>query len=464
VKSMYREETIAAISTPLGVGGIGVIKISGEKSLQITESIFQKRNGEGLIKWEPRKMNYGYIVDPGTGEVLDEVLAVYMKAPYTYTKENLVEIHCHGGMVPLRKILTLVLRQGASMAEKGEFTKRAFLNGRVDLSQAEAVMDLISAKTDRSYEVALDQLEGTVSKEVRKIQDKIKDVLAHIQVSIDFSEEDIDGVTVERLKELTESIMEDFHSLLETAKTGKILREGLTTAIVGKTNVGKSSLLNALLREQRAIVTDIPGTTRDVIEEQLNVRGIPLKILDTAGIRKTEDQVEKIGVEKSKEVLENSDLVIFMVDASRVLDEEDRIFLQKISERQALVVINKTDLEEVVDIKGIEEIVGNKRVLRISLLKNQGLKELEDALEEIVYEGEGKHQEQTFITNTRHQQAIEKALQHVEDGKKALKEELPLDFVEVDYKNAWESLGEITGESISEEIVTHIFENFCIGK
>jgi tRNA modification GTPase len=461
---MYREETIAAIATPLGEGGIGIIKISGERALEILESIFVTKNHKKKPSWEPRKMFYGYIVHPEDQQMIDEVLAVYMKAPNTYTKEELVEIHCHGGMIPLRKILELVLAQGASSAERGEFTKRAFLNGRLDLSQAEAVMDLISAKTDISHEVALGQFEGNLSQEVTAIQDIIKDMLAHIEVSIDFSEEDIDEVTMEYLLSKSMEAKGSILRLLQSAKTGKILREGLVTGIVGKTNVGKSSLLNALLRENRAIVTDIPGTTRDVIEEQLNVRGIPLKILDTAGIRETEDAVEKIGVQRSREIFKQADLVIFMIDASKKLDQEDYDFLELIKERRALVVINKTDLEEAIDVDKIKEIIGDKRLIRISLLKSSRLEELEDALEEMVYEGEGFSKEQPFITNTRHQQAVNAALQSVKEGISALEDRMPLDFVEVDFKNAWESLGEVTGDTVTEDILDHIFTNFCIGK
>ena len=461
---MYREETIAAIATPLGEGGIGIIKISGDRALEILKSIFVTKNHKKKPSWEPRKMFYGYIVHPEDQQMIDEVLAVYMKAPNTYTKEELVEIHCHGGMIPLRKILELVLAQGASSAERGEFTKRAFLNGRLDLSQAEAVMDLISAKTDISHEVALGQFEGNLSQEVTAIQDIIKDMLAHIEVSIDFSEEDIDEVTMEYLLSKSMEAKGSILRLLQSAKTGKILREGLVTGIVGKTNVGKSSLLNALLRENRAIVTDIPGTTRDVIEEQLNVRGIPLKILDTAGIRETEDAVEKIGVQRSREIFKQADLVIFMIDASKKLDQEDYDFLELIKERRALVVINKTDLEEAIDVDKIKEIIGDKRLIRISLLKSSRLEELEDALEEMVYEGEGFSKEQPFITNTRHQQAVNAALQSVKEGISALEDRMPLDFVEVDFKNAWESLGEVTGDTVTEDILDHIFTNFCIGK
>ncbi len=461
---MYREETIAAISTPLGEGGIGIVKISGERALEILNKMFVTKNHHPKASWEPRKMFYGFILNPQSREMIDEVLAVYMKAPNTYTKEELVEIHCHGGMVPLRKTLQLALEQGAALAEKGEFTKRAFLNGRLDLSQAEAVMDLISAKTDISHEVALGQFEGLLSQEVQGIQGIIKDMLAHIEVSIDFSEEDIDEVTMEQLLSKSQEARKSFQRLLQSAKTGKILREGLVTGILGKTNVGKSSLLNALLRENRAIVTDIPGTTRDVIEEQLNVRGIPLKILDTAGIRETEDAVEKIGVQRSREIFQQADLVIFMIDASRKLDQDDYDFLHLIKDRRALVVVNKTDLEEAIDLPGIKDIIGDKKLIRISLLNNKGLEALEDALEEMVYEGEGFSKEQPFITNTRHQQAISQGLQSLEDGIKALENQMPLDFVEVDFKNAWKSLGEVTGDTVSEDILDHIFENFCIGK
>lgn len=461
---MFFDDTIAAIATAQGEAGIGIIRISGDKSLSILDRIFKSKQGKKLEEYPSRRLTYGYIYDPVTNHKVDEVMVTYMGAPYTYTKEDLVEINCHGGMIPVKRILELVLRNGARIAEGGEFTKRAFLNGRIDLAQAEAVMDLIGAKTEKGFDVALEQLEGSLSKEIKRIRNSILELLAHIEVSIDFSEDDIDEVTLDLLLEKSISVEKELNHMLATADTGKIIREGLNTVIVGKPNVGKSSLLNAMLKESRAIVTDIPGTTRDIIEEQLNIRGILLRLMDTAGIRETKDIVEQIGVERTKAFFNKADLVIFVLDASRELTSDDLEIMNLLEDKKVLVIINKTDLPIKIDLSKVEEILKNKMLIRLSLIENIGLELLEDAIVDMVFKGEVKNKDQLMVTNVRHKNSLEKALESLRDGIDAVKQKLPLDFIEVDYKNAWEYLGEITGDTVGEDLLDHIFSNFCIGK
>lgn len=461
---MFIDDTIAAIATAPGEAGIGIVRISGDEALSIADHIFISNNGKSIKEIPPRRISYGYIVDPDTKEKIDEVLVVYMKAPYTYTKEDIVEINCHGGMIPVKRILELVLRNGARAAEAGEFTKRAFLNGRIDLAQAEAVMDLISAKTDKGFDVALNQLEGSLSKRVEKTRNVLLEMLAHIEVSIDFSEDDIDEITLDTLKEKSDEVQEEIKYLLETAETGKLIKEGLNTVIIGKPNVGKSSLLNALLRESRAIVTNIPGTTRDIIEERVNIKGILLNLVDTAGIRETEDIVEKIGVEKTKEFFNKADLIMFMLDASTDLTEEDLQIMELIKGKDAIILINKTDLPQKIDIGKIQQYFNKKRILYTSLIEGKGLQEIEDTLVDMVYKGEVRQKENLLVTNVRHKNALERALKSIEDATKAIEKKMPLDFIEVDVRNAWEFLGEITGETVAEDLIDHIFKNFCIGK
>ena len=461
---MFIDDTIAAIATAPGEAGIGIVRISGEKAVDIIDKIFRSKENKKLSQYKPRRITYGYIIEPDKEEKIDEVLVSYMKAPNTYTKEDIVEINCHGGMISVKKILGLVLNFGARIADPGEFTKRAFLNGRIDLAQAEAIMDLISAKTEKGFDVALNQLEGFLSKEVSKTREKLLGMLAHIQVSIDFSEEDIDEITLDNLLENSKEVEKSIRKLLDTSHTGKIIREGLSTVIVGKPNVGKSSLLNALIRESRAIVTDVPGTTRDMIEEHFSVKGIPLRLIDTAGIRETEDIVEKIGVERSKELFNLADLIIVMLDASSNLTKEDLEIIDLIGSRRALIIINKTDLPQRLDVDEVRDIIGDKDIIEISILENIGIEKIEEALIDMVYQGEVKAKDSLLVTNMRHKNALERALKSIEDAIKAIKEQLPLDFIEVDIRDTWEALGEITGDAVGEDLLDHIFENFCIGK
>ncbi|MDR5658906.1 tRNA uridine-5-carboxymethylaminomethyl(34) synthesis GTPase MnmE [Serpentinicella sp. ANB-PHB4] len=461
---MFLSDTIAAIATAPGEAGIGIVRISGESAIDIADKIFKSKKGKKLSEFDERRITYGNVFDPNTGNRLDEVLVSYMKAPYTYTTEDIVEINCHGGYIPVKNILELVLRMGARSAEPGEFTKRAFLNGRIDLSQAEAVMDLISAKTDKGFDVALDQLEGTLSKKVKEIITNLMDMLAHIEVSIDFAEEDVDEVTLDILLNKSKEVKKEIQQLLDTADTGKIIREGLNTVIVGKPNVGKSSLMNTLLGESRAIVTDVPGTTRDIIEENLSIRGIPLKIIDTAGIRETDDIVEKIGVEKSKQFFNKADLIIFMLDISSSLTEDDIQILELIRNRKALVILNKLDLPHKIDEGAIVEYIDSKNIIKLSVLSETGIEDLEERIVDMVYKGDVKSKDTVMVTNARHRNALERALKSLEEGVEAIEQKLPLDFIEVDVRDCWEALGEISGDTVEEDLINHIFQNFCIGK
>lgn len=458
------DDTITAIATAPGEAGISIIRISGSNSINILNDIFISKKGVSIKEIPSRKLVYGHIVDPDSDKIVDEVLAVYMKAPYTYTTEDIVEINCHGGIVPVKRVFELILKRGARVAEPGEFTKRAFLNGRIDLAQAEAVMDIISAKTDKGFDVAFDQLEGTLSKKVNKIREKLIEVIAHVQVSIDYTEEDIQEITYDELLNQTMSIMEEINILLNTSDTGKILREGLNTAIIGKPNVGKSSLLNALLKESRAIVTDIPGTTRDIIEEYVSIKGIPLKIVDTAGIRETQDVVEKIGVERSKEFFNRADLVILVLDASEVLSKEDKEIMKYVKNKNAIILINKTDLPIALREEDIRNILPDKRIIKLSILNESGIDELEDEIVKMVYGGKVKSKDISFVTNIRHKNSLEKAFRSIQDAINATKNDFTFDLIEVDLEDCYTYLGEIIGETVSEDIIDKIFSNFCLGK
>ena len=459
---MFIDDTIAAIATAPGEGGIGIIRISGEKSLQVAQSIFKSKSGKMIKDYNTRTLIYGNIVD---GEkVIDEVLLAYMKGPNSYTAEDVIEINCHGGFISVKKILELILSKDVRLADAGEFTKRAFLNGRIDLSQAEAIIDVIKSKTDMAHEVAQSQLEGSLAKKIRELRNNVTEVLAHLTVSIDFSEEDVEEITYQTLEEKSSEIRNEIKKLYDTAESGKILRDGLKTVIVGKPNVGKSSLLNSILGENRAIVTDIAGTTRDVIEEFVNIKGIPLKIVDTAGIRETDDIVEKIGVEKSRESFSTADLVIMVLDASRKLSQEDMEILESLENKKTIVLLNKMDLESQIELKKIEQFVNSEDIIKISALKNQGIGELQDKIEAMVYHGSVKNSSDLMITNSRHKDALFKAYESINDAINAIEQRMPYDFIEVDFKNIWDYLGYINGDTIREDLLDTIFANFCIGK
>lgn len=456
--------TIAAISTAVGEAGIGIVRMSGKNSLNIANKIFKGNKVETLDKSLSRKLTYGHIVNKETDEIIDEVLISYMKGPETYTREDMVEIYCHGGIISVKKILELVLNKGARMAEAGEFTKIAFLNGRLDLAQAEAVMDMINAKTDKSFQASLGQLEGFLSKKINEIRNILLDMVAHVEVSIDFPEDDIEEVTYEDLKTKGEKVKKEIEVLLSTADRGKILREGLNTVILGKPNVGKSSLLNAVLRENRAIVTNIPGTTRDIIEEYINIDGIPLKIIDTAGIRITEDEVEKIGVNRAKEAINRADLIIAIFDASLELSEDDYEIIKLIKEKKSIVLLNKTDLRNVLDEEELISLIEGKPMITTSITSGIGIDIMEEKIKEMFYGGEIELDSDTTITNVRHKDLLVKALDNINQALEDINLGVPIDCIEIDLKNSWENLGGISGDTIEEDILDKIFSEFCIGK
>ena len=452
-------ETIVAISTPLGEGAIGIIRLSGPEAFKIADEIFKPIN---QIKPMNRQMVYGHIVNEDM--ILDEVMLVKMAAPHTYTKEDIVEINCHGGYIPLKDVLDLCLEKGAKIAERGEFTMRAFLNGRIDLMQAESVMDLVSAKTRTGFDLALNQLEGSQSKKVKSLRNTLMSLMAQIEVSIDYPEEDIEEITYKQIIEVLNDIESKLKQMLKNSKNGKIIREGLKTAIVGKPNVGKSSLMNALLRDSRAIVTEIAGTTRDLIEEFMNIGGIPIKLIDTAGIRETHDLVEQIGVEKSKHVFNEADLIIFMLSASEPLTEEDLLLMELVKDKHAIVLINKTDLENQLDEALIHLHLKDKEIIRTSMELEIGIHEVEMAIHTMVLNGQVSQSESELISNSRHIGLLEEAFKNINDAKNAALNQMPYDFIEVDVKDAILNLGQITGESVEKDLLNHIFSNFCLGK
>lgn len=459
---MFIDDTIAAIATAPGEGGIGIIRISGEKSLQVANSIFKSISGKKIEEYNTRTLIYGHIVD--NDKVIDEVLVAFMKGPNSYTTEDVIEINCHGGFISVKKILELILSKDVRLADQGEFTKRAFLNGRIDLAQAEAIIDVINAKTDMAHTVAQSQLEGSLSKKIKDLRFNVTEILAQITVSLDFPDEDVEHITYNTLKEKTIDLQKEINKLYDTSESGKILRDGLKTVIVGKPNVGKSSLLNAILGENRAIVTDIPGTTRDVIEEFVNIKGIPLKIVDTAGIRETEDVVERIGVEKSREFFSAADLSIVVLDSSRSLDPEDMEILESVQPNKTIVLLNKTDLDRVIDLDKIKEYIAEENIIEISALQHEGIEKIHDKIEEMVFAGTVRNSSDLVVTNSRHKDALYKAKQSIEDALNAIESYMPLDFVEVDFKNIWDYLGYINGDTVTEDLLDTIFSNFCIGK
>lgn len=454
--------TIAAISTAVGEAGIGIVRISGSDAINIGNSIFRGINTKQLNVGDNRKLIYGHIVEGE--EIVDEVLITYMKEPFTYTRENMVEIYCHGGIIPVRKVLELLLRSGARLAEPGEFTKRAFLNGRLDLSQAEAVMDIIESKTDKSYEVSLKQLEGSLSHKVRDIGDLLLAMIAHVEVSIDFPDHEVDEITYEEMIRDAKTVKEEIEKLLATADRGKILRDGLNTIILGKPNVGKSSLLNAILRENRAIVTDIPGTTRDIIEEFINIDGIPLKIVDTAGIRDTEDIVEKLGVDRAKDTVEMADLIIAVFDASRELTKEDYSIIELIKDKKTIALLNKSDLKSAYDEEYLKKLLNGKHVISSSITTGVGVDLLEDSIKDMFYSGQIEIDSGIIVNNMRHKNQLELAFKSIASALVDIEAGVPLDCIEVDLRNCWEDLGEITGDSVAEDIIDKIFAEFCLGK
>ena len=457
-------DTIAAISTAPGEGAIGIVRISGDLAISIASSIYQC----GTKKLEEQKthtIHYGHIVDPKSGEIYDEVMVSVLRAPKTFTREDIVEINCHGGIVAINRVLQLVLRMGARLAEPGEFTKRAFLNGRIDLSQAEAVMDLIRAKTDKSMQLAMRQLDGQLSNLIQNLRQEILNTLAQVEVNIDYPEyDDVEEMTLQLLREKTQQVLQGIRALLNTASQGKILRDGLKTAIVGRPNVGKSSLLNVLLREEKAIVTDIAGTTRDTIEEYVNVRGVPLQLIDTAGIRETDDIVEKIGVERSRKALKEADFVLLLLNQSETLQEEDIRLLETTKGMKRIILFNKTDLPSKLSTEDIAPYAKEEEIVTTSMLNKKGIDQLEEKIAGYFFQGQMNERDATYLSNTRHIALLEKAEQALVEVQNGIEMEMPVDLIQIDFTRAWDLLGEITGDSVQDELLTQLFSQFCLGK
>ncbi|CEG29488.1 tRNA uridine-5-carboxymethylaminomethyl(34) synthesis GTPase MnmE [Bacillus sp. B-jedd] len=458
-------DTIAAISTPMGEGAIAIVRLSGDDAFRIADGIFKSPGGKRLAEADSHTIHYGHLTDPRTGEVVEEVMVSAMRGPKTFTREDVIEINCHGGLVSVNRVLQLVLNNGARLAEPGEFTKRAFLNGRIDLSQAEAVMDLIRAKTDRAMNVALGQMEGRLSRLIRKLRQEILETLAHVEVNIDYPEyDDVEEMTHHMLLEKTGYVRDEINKLLQTSQQGKILREGLSTVIVGRPNVGKSSLLNSLAQENKAIVTDIPGTTRDVIEEYVNVRGVPLRLLDTAGIRETEDIVEKIGVERSRQVLKEADLILLVLNFSDRLTDEDRNIFKAAEGMDAIIIVNKTDLPGKIDLEEVRSLAGERRIVTTSLLEDRGIDELEEAIAELFFGGTIEAGDMTYVSNSRHIALLSQAQHSIEEAINGVEMGVPIDIVQIDLTRSWELLGEVIGESVHESLIDQLFSQFCLGK
>ncbi len=475
-----QNDTIAAIATPPGSGGIGVIRVSGQDAFSLVLPLFRQPRGRSTVP-PSHHLTYGHIVDPATGEILDEVLTAFMQAPHTYTREPVVEIQGHGGPLILRRILRAVLAQGARMANPGEFTLRAFLNGRLDLAQAEAVMDLIEAQTEAGQRLAMQQLRGRLSEQLQQVRHALLGVIARIEASIDFPEEDVPTPQVTELQPLIAHAQQQANALLLGSEQGRLYRQGLRTAIIGRPNVGKSSLLNGLLRTERAIVTPIAGTTRDTVEEVANVRGIPLHLIDTAGITPTEDPVEQIGVQRSRAAAESADVVLLVFDGAEPLTEQDRRVSAELRsmgfdsgssavansyshKRSVIVVINKSDREQHIELDQVRDLWAHAALVHTSTLTSEGLSRLEEAIADIALAGKMLYSESVLVTSTRHQEALRRVVEHLHASLASLEQELPLDFVSIDLRAAYSVLGEITGETASDDLLDRIFSEFCIGK
>lgn len=459
---MKEFDTICGIATPLGEGGISIIRVSGSDSLKIINKIFKGKNACDILDMKSYTMRYGHICDINSKFEIDEVIISYMKGPRSFTAEDVVEVNCHGGVVSTGRVLEEIIKAGARIAEPGEFTKRAFLNGRIDLSQAEAVMDIIRAKTDLSMKSAVMQSSGALSKEIGKLREYMLNTLALIEYSVDFTEDDEEPdetIPIKVGEQLTVAI-KDMNKLLEGANEGRIIRDGLKLAIIGKPNVGKSSLLNCLLKEKRAIVTDIPGTTRDIIEEFISLDGIPVKITDTAGIRETEDEVEKIGVERSREKIDEADLIVLMLDSSHPLEIEDREIIDKVKNKKYVVLMNKNDLEKKISDKDIKDL---KNVIYISAKTGFGIDELKEKVKELFFNGE-VDSESMIISNNRHKQALYRALENCQEALDRVKSNEYLDLISIYVTSALKALGEITGSELEEDLINKIFSEFCVGK
>lgn len=456
------KETIAAISTATGEAGIGIVRMSGEDSVEIADKVFRHIGQKNLTEIKNRMMSYGHIIDEN-GKVIDEVLIVKMMAPNTYTRENMVEIYTHGGIISVRRVLNLLLDNGARIAEAGEFTKRAFLNGRLDLSQAEAVIDIIKAKTDESFDQSIKQLEGSLTGIITEISDEVTKMMGIIIANIDFPEDDVEEYQYETLLNDANKVKENINTLIEGSNRGRLLRDGINTVILGKPNVGKSSLLNAMLRYEKAIVTDIPGTTRDIIEDYVNLDGILLKITDTAGIRETEDKVEAIGVSRAVKSIEGADLIIAIFDGSEKFDENDEEILKLLEGKKSIVLVNKADLESKNSEDELKSFFGNRDYMNVSIKKGTIL-DIENRIKDMFFSGNLKAKEEFYINNLRHVRALKEATKFIDSAIEGLETREFLDCIEVDLRGALDELGNITGETTTEDILDKVFSEFCIGK
>ncbi|BAH18662.1 tRNA modification GTPase TrmE [Macrococcoides caseolyticum JCSC5402] len=440
-----------------------IVRLSGNDAISIADKLYKGKHQ--LSDVASHTINYGHIIDPASNEIIEEVMVAVMRAPRTYTREDIVEINCHGGIMTVNRVLELALTNGARLAEPGEFTKRAFLNGRIDLSQAEATMDFIRSKTDRASRVAMQQIEGRLSVLIKGLRQSILEILAQVEVNIDYPEyDDVEEATNTFLMEEARKIEGSITNLLQTANQGKILREGLSTVIVGKPNVGKSSMLNNLIQDNKAIVTEIAGTTRDVLEEYVNVRGVPLRLVDTAGIRETEDIVEKIGVERSREALKKADLILYVLNNNEILTEEDYKLAEIIKNEDVIVIINKTDLETKLDLEEVKTMVGNAPIVRTSMLSQQGIEELEEQIRTLFFAGEVSNQDMTYVSNARHISLLKSAKTSIGDAISAAELGVPVDMIQIDLIKTWELLGEVIGESVDDGLIDQLFSQFCLGK
>lgn len=462
-----KTDTIAAIATAMTNSGIGIVRISGEEAFSVIDKIYRSKNGKKkLSQEESHTVHYGYICD---GEkIIDEVMIVIMRAPRSYTTEDTIEIDCHGGNLVMKRILETVIKYGARPAEPGEFTKRAFLNGRIDLSQAESVIDVINAKNDFALESSISQLQGKVKEKIKEIRGKVIHEIAFIESALDDPEHfSIDGYG-EKLSKIIEGISKEIEILLASSENGELLKEGINTVIIGKPNAGKSSLMNVLLGRERAIVTDIAGTTRDALEEQINLNGITLNIVDTAGIRDTEDIVEKIGVDKAKEYLKSANLIIYVVDSSTELDQNDEEIISMLSDKKAIILLNKSDLSQVTSQEVVEKVLEEKNmekpVILISAKEQTGIDKLENTIKEMFFQGELSFNDEIYITNVRQKAALQSAMKSFQLVQQSIENEMPEDFYSIDLMSAYEELGSIIGEAVGEDLVNEIFSKFCMGK
>ncbi|KMK77898.1 tRNA uridine-5-carboxymethylaminomethyl(34) synthesis GTPase MnmE [Alkalihalobacillus pseudalcaliphilus] len=455
-------DTIAAVSTALGEGAIGIVRLSGDEAIQIADKIYIGK--KSLQEVPSHTIVYGHLIDPKTQERVEEAMVSVLRAPKTFTREDVIEINCHGGIMSVNRVLQLVLKNGARLAEPGEFTKRAFLNGRIDLSQAEGVMDLIRAKTDKAMNIALNQVEGRLSKKIQTLRQALLETVANVEVNIDYPEYDAETMTHDLLKTKASFVISEIEKLLQTAEQGKIVREGLSTVIIGRPNVGKSSLLNSLVHENKAIVTDIPGTTRDVIEEYVNVRGVPLRLVDTAGIRETEDIVERIGVERSRQVLKEAELILLVLNNGDDLTDEDVALFKAVEKMNVIVIVNKTDQERKIDIERVKHLNEGRPLVTTSLIEDSGVEDLEQAIASLFFSGGLEAEDVTYVSNSRHIALLEQSKSTIEDAMAAIDMGVPIDLVQIDVTRTWELLGEIIGDSVQDSLLDQLFSQFCLGK